>query len=364
MKSLKKLGYLSCFLLPFWVILGYNLGGYWNFLCIGLIFIVVPILDFFVGGDAENVEDTQMQSVSDEKFYRYVTYTWVYVQVAMIFWGAYIFVAGNLTPILLFGFLSGIAQISGGIGITVAHELGHQKSEIERFYSKVLLMTVCYMHFYIEHNRGHHVHVATPLDPATSRKDENFYLFWYRSVTDGWISAWKIETTRLQKKNVSIWSYENEMLRFTALPILFCIVLLAAVSLYTGQIQWGVPVFFFVQSVMGFSLLEIINYIEHYGILRRQTAEGRYERVNPIHSWNSNQVISNFFLFQLQRHSDHHANATRRYQVLRHFEESPQLPNGYPAMIWMALFPPIWKKVMNNRLEKWEEKRNLVMMQN
>jgi alkane 1-monooxygenase len=364
MKSFKKLGYLSCFLLPFWVILGYNLGGYWNFLCIGLIFIVVPILDFFVGGDAENVEDTQMQSVSDEKFYRYVTYTWVYVQVAMIFWGAYIFVAGNLTPILLFGFLAGIAQISGGIGITVAHELGHQKSEIERFYSKVLLMTVCYMHFYIEHNRGHHVHVATPLDPATSRKDENFYLFWYRSVTDGWMSAWKIETTRLQKKNVSIWSYENEMLRFTALPILFCIVLMAAVSFYTGQIQWGVPVFFFVQSVMGFSLLEIINYIEHYGILRRQTAEGRYERVNPIHSWNSNQVISNFFLFQLQRHSDHHANATRRYQVLRHFEESPQLPNGYPAMIWMALFPPIWKKVMNNRLEKWEEKRNLVMMQN
>lgn len=144
------------------------------------------------------------------------------------------------------------------------------------------------------------------------------------------------------------------MLQFAVAPVLFCAVLTLVLSLVAGELLWKVPVFFVVQSIIAFSLLEMVNYIEHYGILRREIAPNRYERVNPLHSWNANQLLTNFFLFQLQRHSDHHANANRRYQVLRHIDESPQLPYGYPTMIMIALVPPLWFKLMNQRLEHWK----------
>ena len=215
-------------------------------------------------------------------------------------------------------------------------------------------MTVCYMHFYLEHNRGHHVHVATPIDPATSRKNEHFYKFWFRSVFKGYASAWNIEIEGLKRKNKSILSLQNQMIWFHLLPILFCTLLTIAFSYLTGGIAWQVPVFFFTQSILAFTLLEQVNYIEHYGIVRNQDENGKYERVTQLHSWNANQLVSNFFLFQLQRHSDHHLNAIRRYQVLKHYDESPQLPHGYPTMIILALFPPIWFRMMNPRLENWK----------
>jgi alkane 1-monooxygenase len=254
-------------------------------------------------------------------------------------WGAYAVTTQKLTtPIEWIGFVIGFSLVTGGIGITVAHELGHKKSKLEQFYSKLLLMTVCYMHFYIEHNRGHHVQVATPDDPATARKDENFYAFWFRSVFLGYGHAWQLEKER-----------------FTLLPIAFCTVLTFGLSLLNGRLVWEVPVFFFTQSILAFSLLELVNYIEHYGIVRKVVA-GKYERVNPLHSWNSSHLISNFFLFQLQRHSDHHANAIKRYQVLNHYDNSPQLPFGYPTMILIALLPPLWFAKMNPLLNTWKEK--------
>jgi alkane 1-monooxygenase len=253
-----------------------------------------------------------------------------------------------------------MANVTGGVGITVAHELGHKSTKIEQFYAKVLLMTVSYMHFFIEHNKGHHVWVATPKDPATSRKGETFYSFYFRSVIRGFISAWEIEKERLRRKNISVWSYQNDMILYTVLPFLFCGFLMGCLYFYTGSFSWNVPIFFFAQSILGFSLLEAVNYIEHYGIVRNEIANGRFERVNPLHSWNSNYLITNFYLFQLQRHSDHHANANRRYQVLRHFDESPQMPQGYPAMMMMAMIPPLWFKVMDNRLEKWKLESGLV----
>jgi alkane 1-monooxygenase len=212
------------------------------------------------------------------------------------------------------------------------------------------------MHFYIEHNRGHHVNVATPEDPATARKNEGFYSFWIRSVCMGYSHAWKLEAGRLKRKGTSWFSLKNEMLWYILLPIIFCSLITLTFSLVKGKFSWEIPAFFFAQSVVAFTLLELVNYVEHYGIVRKQIAPGTYERVNPLHSWNASHLISNFFLFQLQRHSDHHANAIKRYQVLNHYDESPQLPFGYPTMILAALLPPLWFATMNPRLLEWEDK--------
>jgi alkane 1-monooxygenase len=357
---LKKIGFFTAFIIPALVIAGYYAGGYWNFVTIFFSFIFIPLIDQAMGVDSSNVPEQQAAIVGEEFFYRFVTYCWTYFQFAFLVWGAFAVSSGKLqTTAEWFGFVISFALVTGGIGITVAHELGHKKSALERFYAKVVLMTVSYMHFYIEHNRGHHVHVATPEDPATARKKESFYQFWFRSVFGSYFHAWHLERTRLERKQQNIFSINNEMIRFTILPFVFCAALTAIVSLVSGKLRWEVPLFFFVQSFLAFSLLELVNYVEHYGIQRRELSPGRYERVNPLHSWNASHLLSNFFLFQLQRHSDHHASAHKRYQVLNHYDESPQLPFGYPTMIIIAMVPPLWFALMDKRLERWQEVRQM-----
>jgi alkane 1-monooxygenase len=353
MKALQKIGFFTAFIVPSLVVIGFYLGGPWNYLTLVFTFILLPTLDQLRGIDTTNIPEKGVKQVGDDFYYRFVTYVWAFVQFIFLGWGVYVVASGGLQTISEWiGFTLSFALVTGGIGITVAHELGHKKSSLERFYSKALLMTVCYMHFYIEHNRGHHVTVATPEDPATARKNETFYRFWIRSVFMGYAHAWKLEAQRLQKENLPWFHPKNQMFAFTFLPVLFCLALTVA-TLSFAPAWWIVPVFFITQSVCAFTLLELVNYIEHYGIQRREISAGHYERVNPLHSWNASHILSNFFLFQLQRHSDHHAYAHKRYQVLNHYDESPQLPFGYPTMILIALLPPLWFAMMNNRLEKW-----------
>jgi alkane 1-monooxygenase len=319
MKFLKKLGFFTAFIIPALVVTGYYLDGVWNYLAIAFSFLLLPLIDQQVGIDTSNVNEQQAKLVGEEFFYRFVTYVWTYVQFAFVIWGCYVIAAGNITtPVEWMGFVVSFALVTGGIGITVAHELGHKKSALERFYSKVLLMTVCYMHFYIEHNRGHHVLVATPEDPATAKKNESFYAFWIRSVFGGYAHAWRLENDSLQRKRLSRFHWKNSMIWFAILPVIFCIAITMLFSYGSGNLLWDIPIFFFTQSLIAFTLLELVNYVEHYGIRRKEVALGKYERVNPVHSWNASHVLSNFFLFQLQRHSDHHANAIKRYQVLNH----------------------------------------------
>ncbi len=354
--GLRKLRFFYAFEVPALVLVGFYLGAWWNFLALGFSFLLLPLIDQWIGVNTENVDEKEAKIIGEAFYYRLVTYVWVYVQIAIVVWGVYVVSKGALhTWYEWIGFLLGFSLVTGGIGITVAHELGHKKSSLERFYSKLLLMTVSYMHFYIEHNRGHHVQVATPEDPATSRKNESFYAFWIRSVIIGYIHAWQLESESLKRKGLSAFSVKSQMIWFSLLPILLCVVLTYIFS-PSNTINWDIPLFFFSQSVFAFTLLELVNYVEHYGIVRKQQSDGRYERVNPLHSWNSSHQISNFFLFQLQRHSDHHANAIKRYQVLNHYDQSPQLPFGYPTMIIIALVPPLWFSMMNPRLKKWEGK--------
>jgi alkane 1-monooxygenase len=351
---LRKIGFFTAFIIPALVIAGYHLGHWFNYLALAFAFLILPVIDQLAGVDTSNVPDEKVKETGEDFYYRFVTYAWTWFQLAFVAWGCFAVASGKLQNAMdWIGFTLGFALVTGGIGITVAHELGHKKSSLERFYSKALLMTVCYMHFYIEHNRGHHVLVATPEDPATARKNESFYAFWVRSVFGGYLHSWRLEMESLRRKGKSVLSPDNEMIRFAILPLLFCILLTFAVSYNQTSVVWSVPIFFFAQSFLAFTLLELVNYVEHYGIQRKQIAPGRYERVNPLHSWNASHILSNFFLFQLQRHSDHHAFAHKRYQVLNHYDQSPQLPFGYPTMILLALIPPVWFNLMNRRLERW-----------
>jgi len=355
MTWLKKIGFLTAFLIPAVTIMGFYLGGWANYSAIVLVFVIIPLLDHFIGKDPENVDDAEALILAEDFYYRLITYVWAIFQVLFVIWGCFVIATNTLQPYEWIGFVLSFALVTGGIGITVAHELGHKKSKLEQFYSKLILMTVGYMHFYIEHNKGHHVYVATPRDPATSRKGESFYRFWLRSVFGSYFSAWRLEFERLRRKKYAKWGIHNQMIWFLLLPVLFTVLITFGLSLYTGQLEWGVAAFIIVQSILAFSLLEIVNYVEHYGIVRREVSPGKYERVTPMHSWNANHRLSNFFLFQLQRHSDHHANAIKRYQVLKHYDDSPQLPAGYPSMILLAAVPPLWFKVVNPRLRSWEE---------
>jgi len=357
MRILKKIGFFTAFILPALVIAGFYLGGWWNFITLGFVFVIITTIDQLAGLDEANVTEHDAKLISEALYYRFVTYLWTYFQFAFLIWAFYVVSTGAIATVYEWvGFVISTGLVTGGIGITVAHELGHKKSSLERFYSKLLLMSVCYMHFYIEHNRGHHVHVATPEDPATARKNEDFYSFWVRSVCIGYTHAWKLETARLKRKGISWFTVRNEMILFTLLPMLFCVLTTLMFSFFRNHFVWQIPVFFFAQSWVAFTLLELVNYVEHYGIVRKQTSAGTYERVNPLHSWNASHLISNFFLFQLQRHSDHHANAIKRYQVLNHYDDSPQLPFGYPTMILIAMLPPLWFAIMNPRLKEWENK--------
>ena len=322
-------------------VVGYLHGQNWYTFIVG--FGVFPLLDLVVGKDLHNPAPEAMARLEEARIFRFVTYAYVPIHIGLILWGAVVVSHGEWTFGQRLGFMLSIGFVTGAQGITIAHELGHKKSKLERFLSQVLLVTVCYGHFYIEHNRGHHVRVATFEDPASARLGESFYAFYPRTVWGSFASAWHLETQRLAQFGLPALHWRNQMLWYIGLPIAICGGFWAAL----GPVA---AVFFIVQSVMAFSLLEVVNYLEHYGLARQQLENGRYERVNELHSWNAPQFLTNCFLIHLQRHPDHHMNPTRRYQALLHHAASPQLPTGYAGSVLLALIPPLWFAVMDRRV--------------
>ena len=356
MKFGKKISFLASYSLVLVIVGSYYFGGAsWTFAGIVFAYVVIPLLDEWLGRDPNNVLKTEFDELTQDRYFDVLVYSHVYIQYALLFWGSYVLTFDPLTTAQAFGLIVSLGVYASSI-INVAHELGHRPNPVAQFHARLALLSVSYMHFVIEHNRGHHVLVATPDDTATSRKNQTVYAFWRQSVLGGYRSAWRLEAKRLGRINRPVWSTDNEMIRFALLPLLLMAALTGLFSWWAGQLTWIVPIYFVAQSVIAFLSLECVNYIEHYGIMRRELAPGRYERVNPLHSWNANHRLSNLMLFQLQRHSDHHAFAARPYQVLRHFDESPQLPFGYPVMILMSLVPPLWFSVMNPRLETWQKR--------
>jgi alkane 1-monooxygenase len=332
-----------------WALTGWG-GWFW----IGpfVILVVVPAIDLVAGLDRTNPPDHVIEALEKDRYYRWITYLFLPIQyvgfvgaLSLIGGGGLIGGGADLTTLDKVGLAVSIGCI-GGIGINTAHELGHKREANERWLSKIALAQSFYGHFYIEHNRGHHVRVATPEDPASSRVGENFYQFWPRTVGGSLTSAWRLEKRRYARRNQHPFRIGNDVLN----AWLMSFVLWTALTMWLGP---EILPFLLIQAVVGFSLLEVVNYMEHYGMLRQKVGVGsrqRYERVDPTHSWNSNNIATNVLLYHLQRHSDHHANPTRRYQALRDFEESPVLPTGYAGMIVLAIVPAVWRRVMDPRV--------------
>src|SRR5689334_12650712 len=316
-----------------------------------VILVVVPAIDLVAGLDRTNPPDDVIEALEKDRYYRWITYLYLPIQYVG-FVAAFVWIArpewlgvAELSTIDKIGIAVSIGCI-GGIGINTAHELGHKRESHERWLSKIALAQSFYGHFYIEHNRGHHVRVATPEDPASSRVGENFYQFWPRTVLGSLRSAWNLEKRRYARRKQHPFRLGNDVLNAWVMSA----VLWGALVAWLGV---GILPYLVVQAVVGFSLLEVVNYMEHYGMLRQKVGVGerqRYERVDPTHSWNSNNIATNVLLYHLQRHSDHHANPTRRYQSLRDYEQSPVLPTGYAGMIVLSIVPAVWRRVMDPRV--------------
>jgi alkane 1-monooxygenase len=307
-----------------------------------VIYGLIPLLDQLIGEDPNNPPEALVPQLAADPWYRWLAWgavPAVWLTVAVAAWFA---VHGGLSWIGWLG-LAVSAGWTSGAGINVGHELGHKKAPLERWLARVALAPAGYGHFVVEHVRGHHRDVATPEDPASARMGESYYRFMLREIPGAFRRAWRLERERLGAQGGGALDPRNENLQAWALSVLF----------WGGLAAWlgaAVLPFALVQAAFAYSLLSAANYVEHYGLLRERGPDGRYVRPAPRHSWNSNRVVSNLVLYQLQRHSDHHAWPARPYQALRHFEEAPQLPTGYFGMFLLAMAPPLWRKVMDPRV--------------
>ncbi len=341
--KMKTWGYLAAFSLPLLVVMSAQRGWQW-FVAPAFVFVGIPLLDLLFGQDDSNVSEVDYKKVKTFWAFTLIPRVYALGQFAFLIWAVHMSATMDMTTWLTFALAVGL--VTGAVGINLAHELGHKTNRTDQRLSQFLLFQVNYMHFFIEHNKGHHAHVATPSDPASSRLGESVYHFLPRTLIGSWRSAWQIESKRLKRSGKSQWGTHNAMLWYAVLPQLLALML----GFVFGP---RAVMFFYLQSLIAVLLLEVINYVEHYGLSRRRLEDGSYEKVTPKHSWNATPLISGLFLFQLQRHADHHANPLRPYQTLRHMPDSPQLPAGYATMVPIALLPPLWRRIMNPRVKKY-----------
>ncbi|MBC7884732.1 MAG: alkane 1-monooxygenase [Saprospiraceae bacterium] len=349
------LKYLFVYMTPLLVVISIYTGGIYTYMAVLYVFILIPVLEFIFTGTSKNLDDVEESLVTKDKFYDYLLYSLVPVQCAIF---AYFLLRVHDPAFALWekiGMMTAFGMSCGALGINAAHELGHRNTWYEKAMSKILLATTQYMHFFIEHNRGHHKNVSTDEDPASARYGETVYRFFVRSIRDSWLSAWHLESKRLKPLKLPFWSLHNEMLRFQLIQV----GILGSILLTFGL---EVTLLYLGAATIGVLLLETINYIEHYGLRRKKIDNTRYERTMPVHSWNSNHTLGRILLLEVTRHSDHHYLATRKYQTLRHFDESPQMPAGYPGMMLLSFIPPLWFKVMHHQIEKYKATREGVSL--
>ncbi|MGG7099977.1 alkane 1-monooxygenase [Rhodococcus sp. 24CO] len=307
-----------------------------------ILVLIIPIIDLIAGRDGQSPPGYAILPLQKDRYYRWCTYFFVPIQYAGLAFACWCWVNAPMAT----GEKIALAMTVGvvaGVGINAAHELGHKNESVERWLAKIVLAQSFYGHFFVEHNHGHHVRVATPDDPASARFGESFWMFLSRSVIGGVKSSWKIETARVRRRGKLTWGVQNSILQTSAMSIV----------LFGGLITvfgWQIAPWLALQAIAGISFLEAANYIEHYGLLRKRRSDGSFMKVRPEDSWNSDHIVSNVFLYQLQRHSDHHANPLLRYQSLRSSPAAPQLPAGYAVMIVCAWIPPLWRWLMDRRV--------------
>ncbi|WP_299124311.1 alkane 1-monooxygenase [uncultured Tenacibaculum sp.] len=342
---MKALKFLSILILPITVYISFTNNGWLTVLPLITFFGFVPLLELLFKPDKENFEKEQEKAEKENKLYTYILYLTIPIQLIFLVWFFYIIQEPELTTLDYIGKISAMGLMCGVIGLNVGHELGHRNNRFDEFLGEILLLTSLNTHFLPYHNAGHHLNVATPKDAATARKNEILYSFWIRSHFQSYYQAWEAENKRMKNLNRNWFHHQNRMLVYT-----FCnFILIFSIFFFFNL---NVLLTFLAAAVFGILLLETVNYIEHYGLLRKKNEKGRYERVKRTHSWNSDHVIGKIMLFNLSRHSDHHYNGSKHYQILKSLPESPQMPTGYPGMMLVALFPPLWFKLMNKKLQE------------
>ncbi|MBF8456878.1 alkane 1-monooxygenase [Kaistella sp. G5-32] len=345
--NIKAFKYLSPLIIYILAWISFTQSGWFVWIPLLYVWILIPIIELFFKPDEKNLSATETEIAKKDSTYDYMLYIIVVFQYFSLFKFLSVISTPNSPTFDVIGRIFTMGLLCGTFGINVAHELGHRKNKMEQFFAKALLLTSLYMHFFIEHNKGHHKNVSTPKDPSSARKNEILYFFYFRTIIFSYLSAWEISTKEILKKGASKWSLKNEMLQFQIIQIAFVILIYFA---FGGL----ATLYFLAAAIIGITLLETINYIEHYGLSRKETTSGNYERAMPKHSWNSNHALGRLMLFELSRHSDHHYLASKKYQILDHHDEAPQLPTGYPGSMILALFPPAWFYVMNRKIKNLE----------
>ncbi|MCU9848036.1 alkane 1-monooxygenase [Defluviimonas sp. WL0024] len=342
---------------PFWLSLvlvplaatGAGIGGWTVWLLPIYGWIGTTILDLLAGNETRTPDPDTPEA--DLFWYRLITMIWFPIQAATLYgliW--YVTRADHLATWEKIALFFGLGVISGSIGITYAHELMHQKNRLERWLGDLLLATVLYSHFRTEHLLVHHRYVGTPRDAVTARYNEGFHRAFFRVLKDGPGSAWRAERQLLSRAGRTVLHPSNPFWRYGALQ-------LAALALAYAVGGWAGLALFAWQAFVAVWQLELVNYVEHYGLTRRHLGESKYERVLPRHSWNADHKVTNWMLINLQRHSDHHYKPDRRFPLLQTYgaDEAPQLPFGYPAMTALAMVPPLWRRRMNPRVRAWRK---------
>ena len=308
-------------------------------------YIFTPIMDFFMGEDGHNPPEEVVNAMMADNYYRFIVHSLILVSIALyisfvIFVGTQQLPWWSITALII-----GIGANSGGV-MVMTHELGHKSNKLDRFSAKIGNMIMGYGHFNIEHNKGHHTWVATPEDPASSRMGENFYAFMLRELSGTFKRGVNYEMKRLKNSGKGFWCLENDLLQVYTITF---------ISLLIFAYMFGISILIFLipHHFVAWLALTQANYIEHYGLMRKKLSNGKYERCQPKHSWNTNHTYSNLLSFHLQRHSDHHAYPMRAYQVLRDYDDVPSLPTGYGGCFALAFVPPLWFAIMDKRVMKW-----------
>ena len=345
--QVRPLKYIIPFLFFAGALRSFTHTGWIIWLPLIMAWIIIPLLELLISPNPVNMSAAEEEMAKKDKVYDIILYLVVPLQYTAL----YVFLDGIKNDPLNWTDLSGrvavMGLLCGVFGINVGHELGHRVNRFEQAMAKSLLLTSLYMHFFTEHNKGHHKRVATPEDPSSARLNEPVYLFYFRTIIFSYLSAWHIANDEMRKRNKPLLSWHNEMVQATIIQAGFIVLIWI---LFGGF----VTACFLCSAFIGILLLETVNYIEHYGLSRKPAGEGKYERAMPEHSWNSDHVLGRILLFELSRHSDHHYLASRKYQVLRHHEDAPQMPTGYPGMMILSLIPPAWFYVMNKRISKFK----------
>lgn len=335
--------YLVAYATPVCAAFGLYAGGIWSPAAVYLGFVIIPIMELWIPARKDNIPQSMEQQRNLSRYFDLLLYLNLPFVYTLIAYFVYRVGFTELHMWEIAGMTLSMGVVLGTCGINVAHELGHRTRALDQWIARLLLIPVLYTHFTTEHNLGHHRRVGTYDDPATARLGESLYAFWWRSIFGSLAHAWQLERERLARLGKPFYGISNHLLTGLVLQVLY----LAGI-----WIMAGVTVLFviFMSAIIAILLLETVNYIEHYGLMRRRLFSGMYETVDVVHSWNSNHELGRIFLYELTRHADHHYRTDRHYQILRHMDGSSQLPTGYPGSMLLALVPGLWKKIMHKRI--------------